>query len=150
MAITSSPFHMGMNFRIKLSLLQKKRAHPPADERHLYQWLLLRRAAAAVVLAPVPSSGAVASSNHWEVGGKGWSRQHRNSIYSLQSSACVCERERASERGRERVLCVCLLFFFLIMISLLRSHMRRRVKTYSTLRKKEKRVYLVDIDLQRD
>lgn len=119
MAITYSPFHMGMNFRIKFWLLQRKCADPLAEECHLYQWLL----------APQQSRSS----------GSAW-------------TAATPEKHRSTGRRKREVTQKQYLFperkirdfnmaFFIIVISLLRSCMRR-VKTYSALKQKTKRVYL--------
>lgn len=128
MAITYSPFHMGMNFRIKFSLLQGKSAPPLAEECRLYQRLCAPqgsrgRGSAGTGAQPIRTA---ASSNAWEAQEHWWEEKggpgNTETVFIPFEVVCVCVSERERELSGVGVL----------IISFPRSHMRRRVKTYLT------------------
>lgn len=107
MAITYSPFHMGMNFRIKFSLLQGKSAHPLAEECRLYQRLPAPqgsrgRGSAGTGAQPIRTA---ASSNAWEAQEHWWEEKggpgNTETVFIPFEVVCVCvsRRERESLAG---------------------------------------------------
>lgn len=91
---------MGMNFRIKFSLLQRKCAHPLAEECRLYQWLSAPqgsrgRGSAGTGAQPI---GTAASSNTWEAQKHWWEEKggpgNTEMVFIPFEVVCVCVRER--------------------------------------------------------